>query len=160
MHGDELIRLADAAPWFLAGLLAFAIVLMGSAMHRPLEEEVKDKTAVVIDDDPLVRRGLKSLIEARTPFKVVAEARTGTEGINAVETHGPDLVIVDVVLPGMDGIGVARSIRALDPELPIVSFSSPDDDPTGAIMRRAGASAHLVKGDDPDQIIRTVMDFA
>ena len=48
----------------------------------------------------------------------------------------------------------------MDPSIPIIGFSAPEDDATGAIMRRAGASAHLVKGDSPERIIETILDFA
>jgi two-component system invasion response regulator UvrY len=55
-------------------------------------------------------------------------------------------------MPVMDGIEATRRIKELDPDIRVVGFSSMDDDPTGAIMRRAGASGHLVKGDSPDTI--------
>jgi DNA-binding NarL/FixJ family response regulator len=91
---------------------------------------------------------------------VVGEASNGAEGVMVVEMHRPDLVLVDVRMPVMDGIEATRRIKELDPDIRVIGFSSTDDDPTGAIMRRAGASGHLVKGDSPETIAEELNTLA
>jgi DNA-binding NarL/FixJ family response regulator len=130
-----------------------AFILFLLAMRSPGSSgRPKRKSIVVVDDDPRVRNGLRHIIEERTDIGVVGEAGNGADGVTVVEMHRPDLVLIDVKLPVMDGIEATRRIKELDPGISVVGFSSMDDDPTGAIMRRAGASGHLVKGDSPDVI--------
>jgi DNA-binding NarL/FixJ family response regulator len=161
MYGSGMLALAHAAPWVAAAILLLGFLFFAMGMRPPKEIDNDEvKSLVVIDDDSLVRHGLRSLVEARTPFRVKAETGSGPEGVRIVGELRPDLVVVDVMLPEMDGIEVTKRIKEIDPTIPVVSFSSIDDDPTGAIMRRAGASAHLVKGDTPEEIIQTLMDFS
>ena len=160
MNGDPFLELARVAPLLVGGILLFAFFIFGAAMQPRYEEEEKRKRLVVIDDDELVRRGLKTLIETHTEFKVVGEAHTGAEGIRVVGACEPDVVVIDVKLAEMDGIETARKIKSLDPNIEIVGFSSPDDDATGYIMKRAGATACLVKGDDPQKIVTTISQLA
>ncbi len=157
---EPFTALAEVAPWAVAGVLGLAALMFSLAMIRDTEPEAKPKRAVVIDDDPAIVRGLKGLIESRTNFGVVGAAHTGRMAVHLVNALEPDLVVIDVKLPEMDGIEATRRIKALHPEIPVIGFSSPDDDATGTIMRRAGASAHLVKGDSPETIIETIQDFS
>ena len=160
MTSDPLVALAEIDPafvaWFLAGLF-FLFVLM---MLPRGEREPRATRVVVVDDDENVIRGLRYLIEERTRMGVVAEARRGDAAVEVVDAVLPDLVVMDVKLPGIDGIEATRRIKEAHPEVLVIGYSSVDDDATGAIMRRAGASAHLVKGDPPDVIVRTLLDWA
>ena len=160
MTSDPLVALAEIDPafvaWFLAGLF-FLFVLM---MLPRGEREPRAARVVVVDDEEDVIRGLRFLIEGRTCMGVVAEARRGDAAVEVVDAVLPDLVVMDVRLPGLDGIEATRRIKEAHPEVRVIGYSSSDDDATGAIMRRAGASAHLVKGDPPDVIVRTLLDWA
>lgn len=161
MYGTAIQGLLDVAPAATLGFFAFCFLMLAMGMSAPRDEdETKSKTVVLVDDDADVLRGLRSLIESRTPFRVTGVAYSGLEGLRVVDAVTPDLVVVDVKLPELDGIETTRRLKEMDPHLPVVGFSSPEDDATGSIMRRAGASAHLVKGDDPDTIVRTISDFA
>ena len=160
MTSDPLVALAEIDPafvaWFLAGLF-FLFVLM---MLPRGEQEPHAARVVVVDDDEDVIRGLRFLIEERARMGVVAEARRGDAAVEVVDAVLPDLVVMDVKLPGIDGIEATRRIKEAHPEVRVIGYSSLDDDATGAIMRRAGASAHLVKGDPPEVIVRTLLDWA
>lgn len=160
MTSDPLVALAEIDPafvaWFLAGLF-FLFVLM---MVPRGEREPRAARVVVVDDDEDVIRGLRFLIEGRTSMGVVAEARRGDAAVEVVDAVLPDLVVMDVRLPGIDGIEATRRIKEAHPDVRVIGYSSLDDDATGAIMRNAGASAHLVKGDPPDVIVRTLLDWA
>ena len=161
MYGTAIEGLFDAAPAAALGFVGFCGLMFALGMHNPSEEQdAKSKTVVLVDDDADVMRGLRSLIESRTPFRVAGVAYSGIEGLRVVDAVTPDLVVVDVKLPELDGIETTRRLKEMAPGLPVIAYSSPEDDATGTIMRRAGASAHLVKGDDPDTIVRTITDFA
>lgn len=161
MYGTALQGLLDVAPAATLGFFAFCFLMFALGMSAPRDDAVaKSKTVVLVDDDADVMRGMRSLIESRTPFRVAGVAYSGLEGLRVVDAVTPDLVVVDVKLPELDGIETTRRLKQMDPRLPVIAFSSPEDDATGAIMRRAGAAAHLVKGDDPDTIVRTITDFA
>jgi CheY-like chemotaxis protein len=153
METHPLVALARIEPVAVAAVFVGAFVLFLLSMKPPsMSAPPKRRSIVLIDDDPLVRRGLRHIIEERTEIGVVGEAGNGTEGVTVVEMHRPDLVLVDVRMPVMDGIEATRRIKELDPDIRVIGFSSTEDDPTGAIMRRAGASSCLVKGDSPDTI--------
>ena len=161
MYGTALEGLLEVAPVPVLGFMGFGFLMFALGMSSPgEEEEPKSRTVVLVDDDADILRGLRTLIESRTPFRVVGVAYSGLEGLRVVDTVEPDLVVVDVKLPELDGIETTRRLKELSPTRPVIAYSSPEDDATGTIMRRAGASAHLVKGDDPDTIIRTITDFA
>jgi two-component system invasion response regulator UvrY len=155
-----MIALADTEPLIVAGWLLLGFLIFALGMIRRTEDVEKSKTLVIVDDDPDVRRGLKSLIESRTPFSVVGEAHTGKMAVHVVDSLDPDLVVVDVKLPDIDGLEVTRRLRMIDPALPVIGFSAVEDDATGEIMRRAGAAAHFVKGDPPEHIVETILRFA
>ena len=161
MYGTAIEGLLDVAPAAALGFVGFCFLMFALGMQgTPADDPPKSKTVVLVDDDADVLRGLRWLIESRTPFRVAGVAYSGLEGIRVVDAVTPDLVVVDVKLPELDGIETTRRLKEMDPHLPVVAFSSPEDDATGSIMRRAGASAHLLKGDDPDTIVRTISDFA
>ena len=161
MYGTAIEGLFDVAPAATLGFFGFCFLMFALGMSSPRDEDDgKTKTVVLVDDDPDVMRGLRSLIESRTPFRVAGVAYSGLEGLRVVDAVTPDLVVVDVKLPELDGIETTRRLKETSPRLPVIAFSSPEDDATGSIMRRAGASAHLVKGDDPDTIVQTISDFA
>jgi DNA-binding NarL/FixJ family response regulator len=161
MYGTAIEGLFDVAPAATLGFVGFCALMFAAGMDNPRDDvDSRSKTVVLVDDDADVLRGLRSLIESRTPFRVAGVAYSGLEGLRVVDAVTPDLVVVDVKLPELDGIETTRRLKAMQPRLPVIAYSSPEDDATGSIMRRAGAAAHLVKGDDPDTIVRTISDFA
>ena len=78
---------------------------------------------LTIDDQALFRRVARDVIDATPGFESIGEAGSGDEGLRAVEELGPDLVLLDVRMPGMNGIEVARRLAATHPELPVVLIS-------------------------------------
>jgi DNA-binding NarL/FixJ family response regulator len=154
------VQLFHEEPLLVSVIFGCAFLLFALGMVKQGTEEVKPKKAVIVDDDPDIRRGLKTLIELRTPFAVVGETGDGAGAFEIVEEVLPDVVVIDVILPHVDGIELTRRIREAHPSIRVVAYSSPEDDATGAIMRRAGACAHLVKGDPPERIIEALLDVA
>jgi len=114
----------------------------------------KKRTVLIVDDHPLFREGLKSLISRNTAFEVVGEAGNGREGLRMSEELKPDLVIVDISLPDISGIDLARNIRSLlsKTRIMIVSMHSKIDYISEAF--RAGATGYVVKESAAERLIQ------
>jgi two-component system, NarL family, response regulator LiaR len=107
------------------------------AHHQPLR-------VIVADDDPLARRVVRDALETGG-LVVVAEAGNGREAVELSLYYKPDVILMDLVMPDMDGIQATRRILAREPELEIVILTSTDDDEVGLAGLRAGASGYLSK---------------
>ncbi|HEV7704214.1 MAG TPA: LytTR family DNA-binding domain-containing protein [Gemmatimonadaceae bacterium] len=82
--------------------------------------------AIIVDDEPIARRGLLSFLESRADVEMIAECRNGKEAVAAIRRERPDLVLLDVQMPGLDGLGVVRTIGAK--EMPCVVFITAFDE--------------------------------
>ena len=116
----------------------------------------KKKTILIVDDHPLFREGLKSLISRSPKFEVIAEAGNGREGLRMSKELKPDLVIMDISLPDKTGIDLTRSIRSLLPgtRVMIVSMHSKIDYITEAFQ--AGATGYVVKESATDRLVQAL----
>lgn len=99
---------------------------------------------MLADDDPFARRAIRNALQD-AGFVVVADATNGREAVELALHYRPDLVLLDVVMPEMDGIAAARRIRAEAPEIRIVMLSVREDDEVALMGVRAGASGYLSK---------------
>lgn len=100
---------------------------------------------LVVDDHPMVREGIASML-AGTDAEIVAEAGSGAEALRAVAEHGPDIVMLDMKLPDLDGLAVLRDIRRAAPHAHVIVISMLDD---ATLVRRAldaGVRGWLLKG--------------
>lgn len=111
---------------------------------------------VIVDDHPILVRGLHDIIQEQRDLEVVAEAANATEAIVAIETHRPDLIITDISLPGTNGFTLIQDIRARWATLPIVVFSRHDSVNYAERALKAGAQAYISKKDDPDAILAAI----
>ena len=100
---------------------------------------------ILADDQPLVRAGLRMLIEQTPGIDVAGEAGTGAEAVQLVRDAGPDVVLMDIRMPGMDGIEATRLITAGDTRARVLVLTTFDDDDYVYGALRAGASGFLVK---------------
>lgn len=110
----------------------------------------------IVDDHPIVRRGIKDLLTTEDDIEVVGEAVNGKEAIERVNSLQPDIVLMDLVMPEMDGIEAIRQIKASKSEsriLVLTSFAT-DDKVFPAI--KAGALGYLIKDTGPDDLIRSI----
>ena len=112
--------------------------------------------AIVADDDPLARRLIKDALR-RAGIVVVAEAHTGRQAIELTLHYRPDLVLMDVVMPELDGLGATRRIVKERPDQVIVMLTTGDDDDVALMALRAGASGYLTKDMDVDVLPRALM---
>ncbi len=113
-------------------------------------------TVLVADDHSVFRAGLRDLLEDER-MKVVAEASSGEEAVQQALRRHPDVVIMDVRMPHMDGFAASREIKRQLPETAIVMMSGIDDD-EGQLIRAidAGASSYVVKSEEPQSIVEAV----
>ncbi len=110
---------------------------------------------LVADDDPLARRSVKDTLRG-AGFTVIAEAPSGREAVELALHYSPDVVVMDVVMPGMDGIEATRRIVAGNPELRVVLLTAGDDDALALAGLRAGAIGFLRKDVDLAALPRTL----
>ncbi|NBM17331.1 response regulator transcription factor [Streptomyces sp. GC420] len=112
---------------------------------------------LVADDNPVVRAGLTVLLGTRDDIQVVAEARDGREALYAAQQHRPDVILLDVRMPGVDGIAVLPYLVRLAPVM-MLTYSRENEIVQEAL--RLGAGGYLVHGEfTPDQLVRAVRDI-
>jgi DNA-binding NarL/FixJ family response regulator len=104
-----------------------------------------DVSVLVVDDQPFFRDAAHAVLDALAGFSAVAEASSGTEALHAVAQHRPELVLIDVRMPGMNGIEATRRIKAAHPGTVVVLIST--DDLADAAARSCGAAAFVRKQD-------------
>jgi DNA-binding NarL/FixJ family response regulator len=114
---------------------------------------------VVVDDHPVVRSGLRTMLAA-AGIRVVGEAGDGREAINVVITEQPDVVLMDLAMPGMGGIEATRRIVADAPHVAVLVVSMSGDDESVFAALRAGARGYVLKGSDPADVVRAVESVA
>ncbi|MFJ9473175.1 response regulator [Streptomyces caniferus] len=107
---------------------------------------------LLVDDHQVVRRGLRTFLEVQDDIEVVGEASDGAEGIAAAEELRPDVVLMDVKMPGMDGIEALRALRELDNPARVLVVTSFTEQRTVVPALRAGAAGYVYKDIDPDAL--------
>ena len=115
---------------------------------------------VIVDDHPIVRRGLRSLLDTLDGVDVVGEADSGEAAISATAQQNPDVVLMDLNMPGIGGIEATRRIVARHPETAVLVLTMFDDDETVVTALSAGARGYLLKGADQDEIGRALQAVA
>jgi DNA-binding NarL/FixJ family response regulator len=111
---------------------------------------------VLVDDHDLLRRGMKTMLESHSDIEVVGEASDGNEALTAVEAALPDVVLIDVIMPGKDGIEATRDIKDAFPNVSVVVLSGHDEQQFVFDALKAGASGYLLKNADLDEVVHTV----
>ncbi|MBI4338585.1 MAG: response regulator transcription factor [Chloroflexi bacterium] len=111
---------------------------------------------VVADDHPIVRHGLKTLLEAEADFKIVGEAADGNETVRLVSELAPDILILDMVMPGLSGLEVIERVRITSPHTRIVVLSMHRDEAYVQASLRNGASAYVLKGSPSAELMEAI----
>src|SRR5215469_6677183 len=137
-----------------------AFALQGQSGELRTGGTFKTLRILVADDHPLVRRGLKSLIESQPGWSIWAEARTGREAIAKAEELKPDIVILDITMPELNGVEAARRIRKASPHTEILLLSVHYSEQLVRDILRAGARGYVVKDDSDRDLILAVEALA
>ncbi len=111
---------------------------------------------IIADDHKIVREGLKNLLEKQSGLNVVAETKDGLEAVRLVREHLPDLIIMDITMPGLNGIGAARRIKEVCPTAKIIILSMHADRRYVLEALKAGASGYLLKDSAFDELIQAI----
>jgi DNA-binding NarL/FixJ family response regulator len=115
---------------------------------------------VVVDDHALFRRGLVGLLSEMPDFQVVGEAADGKEALNVIADQRPDVVLLDVNMPGMSGVETLSAMRKanIEAQVLMLTISQHEEDLIGSI--RAGASGYLLKNAEPETLHQTILQVA
>ncbi len=111
---------------------------------------------LIVDDHPMVRHGLQSLLSSYEDIQVVGEAEDGTKALQATEDFSPEIILLDIQLPGPSGVDLARLLFQKAPQAKIIMLTAFDDDEYLMGALEAGAHAYLLKNDSKEIILETI----
>jgi DNA-binding NarL/FixJ family response regulator len=111
---------------------------------------------LIADDHEIVRRGIRGIIEAHAGWEVCCEAADGDSVLDLVRHHRPNVAILDVSLPGLNGIAVTRQLRQACPETEVLLFTMHDDNETVSGGLAAGARGYILKNDGDEQLVSAI----
>lgn len=114
---------------------------------------------VLVDDVGALRALYRSILEEKGPFEVVGEAADGQEAIETVDEHAPDLVLLDLSMPGMDGLEALPRIKDKVPGADVVILSGFLEERLGRKARELGASGYIEKGDKPEELVGKIVEI-
>ena len=127
------------------------------AMAEPASGQLK---LILVDDHPILRAGLKALLSAQSDFSVIAEADTGAAALELTERLNPDLILMDVSLPGMSGAEATRLVKRARPKLPVLALSVHEELTFVRLLLDAGANGYVLKRSACDELVRAVRAVA
>jgi two-component system invasion response regulator UvrY len=110
----------------------------------------------IVDDHIIFREGLKKVIAATSDIKVAGEAGDGQEALSTILKHAYDIVLLDLALPGMEGLDVLRALKAQRPTLPVLILSMYAEEQYAVRVLKEGASGYLTKESVPSELIRAI----
>ena len=113
-------------------------------------------SVLIVDDHPVVRRGLRVLLEVQDGIEVVGEAGDGATALALAAEHVPDVILLDLKLPGMDGIAVLGELRSRQSAARVLVLTSATEPASASLAVRSGAAGVLYKDVDPDALVRAI----
>lgn len=111
---------------------------------------------LVVDDHAILRDGIRSLLERQQDIVVVGEAGTGAGALELAVTQAPDIVLMDLAMPGMDGLEATRRLRALHPEIKVLILTQHDDREYIAPALQAGAAGYVLKRSGGREVLNAI----
>jgi DNA-binding NarL/FixJ family response regulator len=117
-------------------------------------------TVLLADDHPMFREGVRFTLGREPDLRVVGEAATGTEALRLAEELDPDVVVMDLAMPGLGGLEATRRLAERGARARVLVLTMSEDDDSVFAALRAGAGGYLVKGADPDQVVSAVRAVA
>jgi DNA-binding NarL/FixJ family response regulator len=118
-------------------------------MARPI-------SVLIVDDHPVVRQGLRVLLEVQDDIEVAGETGDGATALALAAEHVPDVILLDLKLPGMDGIAVLGELKARESPARVLVLTSATEPASASLAVRSGAAGVLYKDVDPDALVRAI----
>lgn len=118
----------------------------------------RTSTVLVVDDHALFRTGVANIINQEPDLRVVAEAGNGAEAVDAFERHRPDVTLLDLRMPVMEGVEAVRRIRNLDPQAKVIVLTTYDTDEDISRALKAGAKAYVLKDISAEALVACIHD--
>jgi diguanylate cyclase (GGDEF)-like protein len=153
---DELFELADQAMYRAKEGGRNRVEVHQAAGEAP-EAAIR---VLIADDDPMIRLTMASLIEREAGLELIGQAQDADEAIELAARRRPDVVLLDVNMPGGGGLRAANDIREANPAVKVVALSADDSQGAQYDMTRAGAVGYVVKGSTDDEIVRVIRSSA
>lgn len=122
--------------------------------------ETSKATILLIDDHPMLRKGVKQLIELDDELQVIAEASNALDGIKAALETDPDLILLDLNMPEINGIETLKMLRDEDVSSRIIVFTVSDNEEDVVAALKAGADGYLLKDMEPEELLETLHEAA
>lgn len=117
-------------------------------------------TVLVADDHAMVRTGIVRMLDDAEGISVIAQAASGEEAISSCRILSPDVVLMDVRMPGIGGLEATRKLRLVSPSTRIIALSAYDQEPMPSRLLKAGASAYVTKGASEEEMVLAVRQVA
>ena len=117
-------------------------------------------TVLVVDDHDVVRQGIRAFLEAQPDMQIVGEAASGAEAIRLVQEFIPDVVLMDLVMPGMNGVEATREVKRVSPRTQVVVLTSYHDDEYIFPALRVGALSYTLKDVRREELVETIRKAA
>ena len=111
---------------------------------------------LTVDDHPLLRKGIAALVNAEPDMKLVAEASNGKEAFEAFRSHRPDVTLMDLQMPGVDGLDGLNAIRQEFPDARVIVLTTYSGDARVVRARRAGARGYILKGNVHEELLSCI----
>ncbi len=124
------------------------------------DADIDPISVLIVDDHPLIRQGVRAFFDTQADINVVGEASSGMEAVALCAKFGPDVVLLDLLMPGMDGIECTREIKRLCPRTHVVILTSFHEDEQIVPAIRAGALSYLLKDVGPSELVDAVRKAA
>jgi NarL family two-component system response regulator LiaR len=137
-------------------------------LHRPVKRRPRERrkimgeqiTVLLVDDHALVRQGVRAFLETQPDISVIAEAGNGEEAVKCAAEYAPDVALMDLIMPGMDGVEATRRLVARSPRTNVVMLTSYHDDEHVFPAIRAGALSYVLKEIGPEELAEAVRKAA
>lgn len=123
-------------------------------------EESKETTIVLADDHRVVRQGLRAVLETEPGFRVIGEVGNGSEVTRLVERLRPDVLVLDLMMPGLNGLEVTRHVRKRSPTTAVVILSMHRDESYVLEALKNGAAGYVLKDSSAEELVRAVHEAA
>jgi len=133
--------------------VCLTVTLSGKRNLSGMEEKIN---ILIADDHPAVRYGIRSILQLEPNLNIIGEVSSGDEAIAKLASRHADLVIVDIKMPGKDGIETVRKLKKDHPSLKILAFSIFDDQYKVLRMLKAGANGYLLKSADSGEMVKAI----